>query len=65
MFIDVDEFGVAVQRMNKGHGRAHVSLRIWKPGHYTPDTKLTVLVAIKPGDGRIALGQRGSLTEPR
>lgn len=63
--IDVDEFGIALERMNRSTGRAHISLRVRKPGHYTRNTKLTVLVAIKPGDNRIPDGVRGSRTEPR
>lgn len=55
-FIDVDEFGVALERMNKSPGRSHISLRVCKPGFYTRNTKLTVLVAIEPGDDRLPNG---------
>lgn len=64
-FIDVDEFGVALDRMNRNSGRAHMSLRVRKPGFYTRNTKLTVLVAIEPGDHRLPDGVRGSRSEPR
>lgn len=63
--IDVDEFGVALERMNRNTGQSHVSIRVRKPGFYTRNTKLTVLVAIEPGDHRLADGVRGSRSEPR
>lgn len=63
-FIDMDEFGVTLERLNRGTGRAHVSLGVQKPGHYTRNMKLTVLVAIEPGDDRIPDGTRGSRSEP-
>ena len=64
-FIDVDEFGVALQRVNTGMGRAHISLGVRKPGHCCRNMKSTALVAVKPGDNHISDGLRGSIANPR
>ena len=42
-FIDVDEFGVALERTNRKYAWAVRFFRVRKPGHYTRNTKLTVL----------------------
>jgi hypothetical protein len=42
-----------------------VGLRIRKPGHYTRDTKLTVLFAMEPGNHMLPANQDGSLQRPR
>jgi hypothetical protein len=53
-WIDVDECGIELTLVNREFGHAHTSIRIQKPGHYTPDVKLTVLMAIEPGDLNLA-----------
>ena len=62
--IDIDEFGISLERTNKKYGYAHVSLWVRKPGHYTHDTKVTVIVAFEPGDPTLPDGVDGSLKNP-
>ncbi len=64
-FIDVDEFGIALEKCNNKHGFALKCYRIRKTGHYTRNTKLTVLFAVEAGDRRLPNNIRGSLTNPR
>ena len=52
-FIDVDECGIALGQTNKTQGHGYISLRIRKPGHYTRDVKLTILMAVKAGDANL------------
>ena len=42
-FIDVDECGIELQRKNRKYGRCLSGIRVVKPGHYSKDTKLTIL----------------------
>jgi hypothetical protein len=48
--IDVDEYGIEIQRCNCKYGHSAKEVRIVKPGHYSKDTKLTVILAVEPGD---------------
>jgi hypothetical protein len=64
-FMDLDEFGIAIQRINKKYGHSHSTLRIRKAGHYCRDTKLTVLLGIEPGDPRLPAHFDGSIEKPR
>jgi hypothetical protein len=64
-FIDVDEFGIALERCNNKYGYALAIYRVRKPGHYTRSTKLTVLLAIEPGDPRLPNNVYGSIERPR
>jgi len=52
MLIDVDEFGVTIERCNRKKGWALKLFRVRKDGHYGHREKLTVLFAINPGDPR-------------
>lgn len=63
--IDIDEFGISLERINKEYGYTHVSVWVWKPGHYTRDTKVTVIVAFEPGDPTLPDGVDGSLKNLR
>ena len=36
-----------------------------KPGHYTKDTKLTIMLAVEPGDPQLQPEIRGSVQNPR
>ena len=54
LFIDVDECGIALERCNRKKGHGMTGLRLRKPGHYTRDTKLTILIAIEPGNLALA-----------
>jgi hypothetical protein len=65
MFVDFDEFGVAMEKLAAKHGHSHTSIRIRKPGHYCKSTKLTVLYAIEPGDPRVPPNVDGSIENPR
>lgn len=63
--IDMDEFGVAIQDCNRSPGFSHRSLRIRKPGHYCRDTKITVIMAIEPGNPELPAHVDGSVENPR
>jgi len=63
--LDVDEFGIALQKTNRNSGHAHSSIRIRKPGHYCRNTKLTCLFAIEPGDPTLPAHIDGSIETPR
>ena len=63
--LDVDEFGITLERCNRKKGWALTCFRVRKDGHYKVGNKLTVLLAIEPGDPRLAAGVRGSIENPR
>lgn len=63
--VDFDECGIELEQTNKSYGHGHVSLRIRKPGHYTKSTKLTVIMAIEPGDPNLPPHSNGSVARPR
>jgi hypothetical protein len=48
--LDIDEFVIALQKINPNSGHAHTSIRSRKPGNYCRDTKLTCLLL--SGDSR-------------
>ncbi len=66
MLIDVDEFGVMIERYNRKKGWAlnHV-FWVRKDGHYGHGQKITVLFAIEPGDPNLPLNVYGSVEWPR
>jgi hypothetical protein len=43
---DIDEFGVEIQRMNRKFGKSYISFRVRQKGHYSRDTKFTVIIAV-------------------
>ena len=63
--IDVDECGIEIQRVNRKYGHSAVGIRIVRPGHYSKDTKLTVILAIEPGDPALPPHVHGSTVNPR
>ena len=62
---DVDEMGISLEQTNTKHGHAHKSVRIQKPGHHTRSTKLTVTMAVEPGDPSSPPHVDGSIARPR
>jgi len=63
--IDVDEFGMSMNRCESKRGYSLSCFRVRKPGHYERTQKLTVLFAIEPGDHRLPPQARGSIWNPR
>ena len=63
--IDVDEFGVTLEKCNRTGGWALKVFRVRTGGHYHHGDKLTVLFAIEPGDPRVPAGNCGSVENPR
>jgi hypothetical protein len=65
--IDVDDCGIKIQRWNHKYGHSAKGVRIMKPGHYSKDTKLTVISAVEPGDPTLPppAGVLGSTGRPR
>jgi len=64
-FIDIDEAGFEITRVNRVFGHAITSVRIRKMGHYTRDTKLTVILGIEAGDPDLEADETGSTENPR
>jgi hypothetical protein len=65
MLIDVDEFGVTLEKCNRTGGWAVKVLRVRKDGHYHHGAKISVIFAIEPGDPALAPPIRGSVERPR
>jgi len=65
MLIDVDEFGVTIERCNRKKGWALKLFPVRKDGHYGHDQKLTILFAIEPGDPTLPANVCGSVGHPR
>jgi hypothetical protein len=63
--IDVDEFGISLEKCNRTGGWALRVFRVRKDGHFHHGAKITVLFAIKPGDPALPLHVRGSVQHPR
>ena len=63
--IDIDEFGVTLERCNRKSGWAPIFSRVRKDGHYQHGMKITVLFAIEPGDPNLPPATRGSIENPR
>ena len=51
--IDIDECGIELQRSNRKYGHMCAGICVVKPGHYTKDTKLTIMLAVEPGDPQL------------
>ena len=64
MLIDVDEFGVTIERCNRKKGWALKVFRVLKDGHYGHGQKITVLFAIEPGDPNLPPHVYGSIQWP-
>ena len=63
--LDIDECGIEIQRTNRKYGHSFTGVRVVKPGHYSRDTKLTVILAVEPGDPDLPAEVRGSIANPR
>ena len=64
--IDADEFGVHLNAANQKYGSSPIGLKIRKPGNYDRGTfKLTVILAVEPGDPAIQAGLIGSVENAR
>ena len=63
--IDVDECGIELQRSNRKYGHSFSGVRVVKPGHYSRDTKLTIILAVEAGDPALPPEVRGSTANPR
>ena len=64
-FIDVDEFGMNITRVNSKYGYSISMFRVRSPGHYTRKASHSVFYAIEPGDPRLPAGMLGSIQNPR
>ena len=62
--INVDNFGVELNRCNSMYEWQVKFFCICNIGHYARTTKLTVLVGIEPGDERLPPHQTGSIENP-
>jgi hypothetical protein len=65
LMIDFDECGLELQSCNRRHGMAFSGLRVRKRGNYSRDTKLTVIMAVEPGDPNLPNNVYGSIAWPR
>jgi hypothetical protein len=62
--IDVDKFGVMLEKCNCTGGWAVMVHRVRKDGHYHHGIKMTVIFAIEPGDPALPAHVRGSVEHP-
>jgi hypothetical protein len=65
MLLDIDEFCMTLQKVNRKKGWALTCHRVRKHGHYKVGNSLTCLVGIEPGSELVPAGQRGSIENPR
>jgi hypothetical protein len=63
--IDVDEFGITMEKCNRTEGWVLRVFRVRKDGHYHFAAKITVIFAIEPGDPRLPQHVLGSVQHPR
>lgn len=64
--IDIDECGIQLNMANENYGHAVQGLRVRKIGNYGRGrTKITIIMAIEPGDPHIPWGRKGSIARPR
>jgi hypothetical protein len=62
--IDVDKFGVMLEKCNRTGGWAVMGHRIRKDGHYHHGIKMTIIFAIEPGDPALPAHVCGSVERP-
>ena len=63
--IDVDKCGIEITRTNRKYGHCSCGVRVVKPGQYSKDTKLTVILAVEAGDPALQPEVQGSIQNPR
>jgi hypothetical protein len=63
--IDVDKFGISLEKCNCTGGWAMRVFRVRKDWHYHHGAKITVLLAIEPGDPALLPHVRGSVQHPQ
>jgi len=63
--IDVNEFGITMEKCNRAEEWALRVFRVRKDGHYYFGAKITVIFAIEPGDPRLPHHVLGSVQHPR
>jgi hypothetical protein len=63
--VNFDECGIGLEQCERSKGHALQGIRIRKPGHYTRDTKYSIIVAIEPGNPNLPPHQDGSVERPR
>ena len=61
----MDEAGFELSNVNRKYGHAASGVRVRKPGNYSRDTNITVILAIEPGDPTLPANTRGSIQCPR
>lgn len=65
-FIDVDECGLVLDDANPHYGHAVRGLRVRRPGNYGRGlVKITVILAVEPGDPALPAHVNGSVEWPR
>ena len=63
-FIDVDEFGIALEKYNRSNRWASKVYCVRKDDNYSWGVKMTVLVGIEPGDPALPANTPGSFERP-
>ena len=61
----MDECGIEITRTNRKYGHCSCGIRVVKLGHYSRDTKLTIILAVEAGDPALQPEVRGSIQNPR
>jgi transposase len=65
-FLDIDEAGFCLKSLKTNYGWAPKPVRVREIHHYSRHTeKLNLILAIEPGNPRIAPHERGSIQNPR
>ena len=62
--INIDKFGITIERTNTKVGWAVTAYQVRKPGLYGRGSKLTVLFAVEPGDPNLPDNFDGSVQRP-
>ena len=63
--VDIDEFGLTLEKCNQTGGWVLKMIRVRKDGHYHHGNKATVPLAVEPGDPRVPAGTNRSIEWPR
>ena len=65
LLINIDECGLMLMIANRNFGHAMKHFRVRKKGNYCRDTKVTVILAIEPGDPELPDHVVDSVKNPR